>query len=134
MVDTSGWDAHQYLQAVYQGLIVAEHTRMKAAIECLPFEKPKLALNANVTHKGMGDAMDAARAGTTAKQIEGRVLTQSAAPMAPQAQAVAALEHAVAAGTPQRPVVSEATLKRVADRMIPGREGDIGPMPRRKPG
>jgi hypothetical protein len=132
MVDTSDWDAHGYLQAVYQGRIIAEATRMKAAIECLPFERPKLALSASTTHRGLGDAIDAARAGSTAKQIEGRVLAPS--PMAPQAQAVAERERMAAAGTPQRPVVSEATLKRVADRMIPGREGDIGPMPRRKPG
>jgi hypothetical protein len=133
MVDTSEWDAHEYLQAVYQGRIIAEHTRMKAAIASLPFEKPKLALNANVTHKGMGDAIDAARAGTTAKQIEGRVLAP-APPMAPQSQAVAAREHAAAAGSPERPVVSPAALKRVAERMVPGREGDTGPMPKRKPG
>jgi hypothetical protein len=132
MVDTSEWDAHEYLQAVYQGRVVAEHTRMKAAIAALPFEKPKLALNANVTHKGMGDAIDAARAGSTAKQIEGRVL--AAPPMAPQSQAVAAREHAAEAGSPERPVVSPATLKRVAERMVPGREGDVGAMPRRKPG
>src|SRR3982074_302692 len=42
------FDALGYLQAVYQGKIIAEGPRMKAAIEALPFEKPKLSASANV--------------------------------------------------------------------------------------
>jgi hypothetical protein len=42
------YDALDYLQAVYRGLIIAENQRMKAAIASLPFERPKLAVVANV--------------------------------------------------------------------------------------
>jgi hypothetical protein len=41
-------DALGYLQAVYRGRIIAESQRMRAAIEALPFERPKLAVVANV--------------------------------------------------------------------------------------
>jgi hypothetical protein len=40
-------DALGYLQAVYQGKVIVEGTRMKAAIEALPFERPKLAVTAS---------------------------------------------------------------------------------------
>ena len=42
-------DALGYLQAVYQGKVVAETPRMKAAIEALPFERPKLAVTVSAT-------------------------------------------------------------------------------------
>lgn len=42
-------DALGYLQAVYQGKIIAEQTRMKAAIAVLPFEVPKLGVSVNLT-------------------------------------------------------------------------------------
>jgi hypothetical protein len=42
------FDALGYLQAVYQGKIIAESQRMKAAIEALPFEKPKLSMTATI--------------------------------------------------------------------------------------
>lgn len=48
MDDRPEFDALGYLQAVYRGEIVAEGPRMKAAIEALPFEKPKLSASANV--------------------------------------------------------------------------------------
>jgi hypothetical protein len=41
------FDALGYLQAVYRGKVIAETQRMKAAIEALPFERPKLAVVAN---------------------------------------------------------------------------------------
>jgi hypothetical protein len=50
-------DALGYLQAVYRGKIVAEHQRMKAAIEALPFERPRLSANANVA-VGFGRHME----------------------------------------------------------------------------
>jgi hypothetical protein len=42
-------DALDYLRGVYQGKIAGEAVRMKAAIAALPFERPKLAVIANVT-------------------------------------------------------------------------------------
>jgi hypothetical protein len=41
-------DALDYLRGVYRGKIVAESQRMRAAIAALPFERPKLAVTANV--------------------------------------------------------------------------------------
>lgn len=41
------FDALGYLRAVYQGRIIAESQRMKAAIACLPFERPKLGVSIN---------------------------------------------------------------------------------------
>jgi hypothetical protein len=133
MVDTSEWNAHDYLQAVYQGRILAEPQRMKAAIECLPFERPKLSLSASTAHKGMGDMLDAVKAGKAAKQIEGRAIP-AGAPMAPQAGAVAERDRLVEAGTPERPVVSPQTLRRVVERLVPGREAEVAPPLRSKPG
>jgi hypothetical protein len=40
--------AHGYLQRVYRGRIEADHWRLKAAIEALPFERPKLAVIAQI--------------------------------------------------------------------------------------
>ena len=40
-------DAMSYLQGVYQGHRIAEGPRMRAAIACLPFERPRLTVNAN---------------------------------------------------------------------------------------
>jgi hypothetical protein len=39
-------DAHGYLRKVYQGVIVPDAARMRAAIEALPFERPKLSASA----------------------------------------------------------------------------------------
>jgi hypothetical protein len=47
-------DALGYLQAVYRGKIIAEAQRMKAAIEALPFERPRLAMTANLNGKDFG--------------------------------------------------------------------------------
>jgi hypothetical protein len=52
-------DALGYLQAVYRGKIIAEHQRMKAAIEALSFERPKLSVNANI-HAGFVQRMERA--------------------------------------------------------------------------
>jgi hypothetical protein len=36
------------ISVVYRGQITAEGQRMRAAIACLPFERPKLAVVANI--------------------------------------------------------------------------------------
>jgi hypothetical protein len=48
MEDRNELDALGYLQAVYRGKIIAESQRMRAAIAALQFERPKLAVIANV--------------------------------------------------------------------------------------
>jgi hypothetical protein len=54
------YDAIDYLQAVYRGLIIAETNRMKAAIAALPFERPKLAVTANINAQNFADEIEAA--------------------------------------------------------------------------
>jgi hypothetical protein len=49
-------DALGYLQAVYQGKIIAEPPRMKAAIEALPFERPRL--SATMVAKDFGKQIE----------------------------------------------------------------------------
>jgi len=62
-------DAHSYLQGVYRGLIKPNHTRIKAAIAALPFEKPKLAVIAKLRDGGgLGDRL--IRAIEDAKRIQ----------------------------------------------------------------
>jgi hypothetical protein len=51
------FDALGYLQAVYQGKIIAESQRMKAAIEALPFEKPKLSMTATIDGRKFAQEM-----------------------------------------------------------------------------
>jgi hypothetical protein len=66
--------APRYLRAVYQGKIIAEHMRMKAAIEALPFERPKLSVSVAANFRGMGEAIDAAHQRHVAPQ-SAKVLT-----------------------------------------------------------
>jgi hypothetical protein len=44
--------ALQYLQSIYRDVLEATSVRMRAAIECLPFENPKLGVTANVMVDG----------------------------------------------------------------------------------
>jgi citrate lyase gamma subunit len=53
-------DALKYLQMVYQGQIQAEGPRMRAAIAALPFEVPRLSLNANVESKDFAERLEKA--------------------------------------------------------------------------
>jgi hypothetical protein len=53
-------DALTYLQAVYRGQIEAEGQRMRAAIAALPFEVPRLSINANVGSHDLGDRLERA--------------------------------------------------------------------------
>jgi hypothetical protein len=51
-------DALGYLQAVYRGKIIAEAQRMKAAIEALPFERPRLSMSASLDGRGFAKRME----------------------------------------------------------------------------
>ena len=53
-----------YLQAVYRGKIIAEAQQMKAAIEALPFERPRLSMSASIDGQGFAKQME--------KMMEGR--------------------------------------------------------------
>jgi hypothetical protein len=111
-----GYDALMYLQAIYRGKVRADPTRMRAANMALPYERPKLSVAVTTNHRGMGDQIDAARAKYQAKQ----------------SAIVAQREQAVASG--ERPVVSDATFRRIAEKAMSGDEATIGPAPKRKPG
>jgi hypothetical protein len=64
-----------YLQDIYKGRRAADHVRMKAARECLPFEDPKLAVTGYVNDSAtFAQALDRA----IARSREGKVLELSA--------------------------------------------------------
>jgi hypothetical protein len=64
-------DAHRYLQGVYRGQIKPNGSRLRAAIASLPFEKPKLAVHAQITGNDLADRLMRALQATN-KVIEGR--------------------------------------------------------------
>jgi hypothetical protein len=68
--------ALRYLQAVYRGEIEAEGQRMRAAIAALPFEVPRLSINANIGSQDLGDRLE------RAIKRSGVKLTIEAAPQA----------------------------------------------------
>ena len=66
-------DALRYLQMVYRGQIQAEGPRMRAAMACLQFETPKLAVVASVNDpKSFGERLERAiaRSGIRPLMIE----------------------------------------------------------------
>ena len=105
-----GYDALMYLQAIYRGEVRADPTRMRAANMALPYERPKLSVAVTTNHRGMGNALDAARAKLDAKKLPPAV---DLAPVAP------------AAGP---------SFRRIVERVASGDEAMVGPEPRRKPG
>ncbi len=68
-----------YLQEVYNDLRQPTHLRMKAAIEALPFEKPKLAVTAMVNGDTFAAMFDRAieRSGKAGVLIEHQPATRS---------------------------------------------------------
>jgi hypothetical protein len=70
-------DALTYLQLVYRGQIEAESQRMRAAMACLQFERPKLAVVASVNDPAaFAERLEAAirRSGINPRVIEQRVI------------------------------------------------------------
>jgi hypothetical protein len=57
-VPASDWDALGYLQAIYQGRAEPDAPRMRAAAMALPFERPKLAVIAQIG-PGFAERMEA---------------------------------------------------------------------------
>jgi hypothetical protein len=104
-----GYDALTYLQAIYRGELRADPTRMRAANMALPYERPKLSVAVTTNHRGMGNAIDEARA-----KLEAKRLPPAAEPEPVQS----------AAGPSFRRIVPAMT----------GDEASTGPQPRRKPG
>src|SRR5436190_633436 len=75
-----GRNALEFLQAIYRDTRVPLPTRMKAAVECLPFEHPRLSAMAvtSMSGKDFALALDRAVARSTgARLIEAKALPQS---------------------------------------------------------
>jgi hypothetical protein len=53
-------DAHTLLRVVYSNPNVPLHQRMKAAVEALPFERPKLSVSAHVDAADFGSKLEIA--------------------------------------------------------------------------
>jgi hypothetical protein len=72
--DASELDALGYLQSIYRDegqpeTRRPETRRLKAAIEALPFERPKLAMVASLTGEGFIDALERAIERSGARQL-----------------------------------------------------------------
>jgi hypothetical protein len=102
-------DSLTLLQAVYRDQSMPLQTRMRAAALAIAYERPKLSVAVTTNHRGMGSAIDHARAKLDAKRLPPAV---DLAPVAP------------AAGPSFRRIVEH----------VGGNERDTGPLPRRKPG
>jgi hypothetical protein len=58
------------LQAVYRDPSIPLQTRMRAATVAIAYEHPKLSVAMTANYRGMGNAIDAARAKLDAKRLE----------------------------------------------------------------
>ena len=57
-IDIDADNAHALLKAVYQCQDVPLAVRMRAAMACLPFETPKLAVTAQITEQDFATLLD----------------------------------------------------------------------------
>jgi hypothetical protein len=76
-------DALSYLQMVYRGQIEAEGPRMRAAMACLQFETPKLAVVASVNDpKSFAEKLERciARSGIRPLMLEAKVIEHQSKP------------------------------------------------------
>jgi hypothetical protein len=62
-----------FLQAVYKSLGMPLSVRMRAAIEALPFESPKLSATAVLTSEDFADRLEKAIARSGVKMVEATV-------------------------------------------------------------
>jgi hypothetical protein len=85
-------DAHSYLQGIYRGQIKPSNSRLRAAIASLSFEKPKLAVVANVRENDLADRlMHALQA--SGRVINGRATQVIEPPKAEATQVDQPLDH-----------------------------------------
>jgi len=71
-----GDNALSFLQAVYRDSDLPLPVRMRAAIECLPFEAPKLSATAILSQPDFGVRLERAIARSGVKLIEAKALPQ----------------------------------------------------------
>jgi len=60
VVEAQKFDALTFLRSIYSDPSEAKSVRMRAAIEALPFETPKLAVTASLNGEAFADQMDKA--------------------------------------------------------------------------
>jgi hypothetical protein len=72
VVEAPNFDALGFLQSIYNDASEPKSLRMRAAIEALPFERPKLAVTATLSSDDFALRLERA-AGRSGKVIEGSV-------------------------------------------------------------
>jgi len=103
-------DSLTLLQAVYRDQSMPLQTRMRAAALAIAYERPKLSVAVTTNHRGMGSAIDNARAKIEAKRL-------------PPADAGASVVSP-----------AEPSFRRIVERVMSGDEASTGAQLRRKTG